>query len=1305
MKTLCGRLVFGLGLFGLVFVLGGLFKPSPPGRPERPNRYSVTGDELKEGGLLERELYWADRVGYPTGKFDPAWVRGAVAQDAAIERAIPAGATPRYSLDSPLALDPSGFTALGPAPEHMTGCVGCFNYSTTQGRVNAIAVDPTTTVNGSIVAYAASVGGGVWKTTNCCSGSTTWSVLTDDPLVSTTSVDTLAIDPNNHNTIYAGTGDLNFGSFSMGSQGILKSTNGGASWTVLGASVFGSPYPEPAGQFPQYQSVGKVRVDPNDSNRVAAGTKTGLYLSYDGGANWTGPCLTNGFSSQRQDITGLELTNVGSGVTRILAAVGPRGFATPVQSDLGNNGANGIYKGTMPVSGCPTDFASIAGNANGFVFGTSVSGSPYSTGANMNAGSGTAFVSTSTGNQLGRVEIAVAPSDPNVLYAQVQSIAFNNNSGCGNTNGCQLGVWASTNGGTSWSFLAGSAGGSLRACGGASSAGDYSQNWYDQAIAVDPNNPDRVFISTFDVWFATRTGTSFNDTTCGYTYSGPAGPVHVDQHAIAFVSGSSSIMLIGNDGGVHGTTSADTATSSVSPSWFNMDSGFNTIEFYSGDISGSFASSGSPQASGGAQDNGSSSVTFGGSPTGPVQWQMGLGGDGFYSRIDPVGTGSSLRIFQGGNSGSLYRCTSNCTSAGASYSSVTGSWTADTRSFIVPYDLFHGGVAGGDDCAAAGVPGGCGHLIVGSTRVWETVAGGNNSMNNSSWYVTNNPSSQNMTKQTLDGRSFINQLKYSPKFQSVAMVGTNDGNAWIGFNLGTGSTSQATWVDVTGSNSVLPNRPILGVALDPSVGAANIPVGYAAMGGFDQNTPATPGHVFQVTCDASCASPTWANKSGNLPNIPVDSIIVNPNVPQQVFAGTDIGLYYTNDVTVASPVWYRFSNGLPSSMIWDMQIDRGSTTLSVWTRGRGAFVWPLPTSLSVSPSASAQALRVDPVPDGTSSDGNGIFEPGETVFIRPSWKNVSVGTIGLTGTASNFTGPAGPVYTLTDSSAAYGLVAPGATNNCGSATGDCYAVGVSSVTGASKSLAPSVARPSTHWDATVTETPSTGEAPKAWTLHIGDSFTDVPRNHVFYQFVERILHSGVTTGCTGTTYCPDDNVFRLQMAAFIARAQAGGDANVPVSGSAQGNPYSCVNGGTSLFTDVSPTDPFCRHVHYIFATGVTTGCVTTPPRQYCPGDDVNRGQMALFIARGVAGSDAAVPVSYGPDPVTGRSYSCNPASPNLHFIDITTSDIFCRHAHYLWAKDVISGFPDNSYQPGGLVTRGAMSKFLANGFNLVLYKP
>ena len=217
-------------------------------------------------------------------------------------------------------------------------------------------------------------------------------------------------------------------------------------------------------------------------------------------------------------------------------------------------------------------------------------------------------MNSTTGDQLGRMDIAVAPSDPNVIYAQAQSIVPNSNSGgsagCGNANGCQIGAWASTDGGATWSFMDGSQGGALKACAtsgpgtSTTAAGDYPQNWYDQGIAVDPNNAGRIFVDTFEVWLATRTGTTWYDTTCGYSGPSPK-PVHVDQHALAFVPGSSSMLLAGNDGGVHGTLNADAAAlNTLRPTWFNADLGFNTIEYHSGDISGNVATSSNPSAAG-----------------------------------------------------------------------------------------------------------------------------------------------------------------------------------------------------------------------------------------------------------------------------------------------------------------------------------------------------------------------------------------------------------------------------------------------------------------------------------------------------------------------------------------------------------------------------------------------------------------------------------------------------------------------------------------------------------------------------------
>ena len=195
-------LALTLGLSGVALAIFAGKDGAVP-RPSEPERYMpVPGGNYRDeaAGLAQLEQYWHDRLTFPTGRFDPAWVRAAAAQHARMTSGVPAGQHLKLNLANPNALSTTNFTALGPQPERMTGCSGCFDYTTTEGRVNAIAVDPTTTVNGSIVAYVGAVGGGVWKTTNCCSASTTWTVVTDDPLISTTAIDTITIDPSNHNT-------------------------------------------------------------------------------------------------------------------------------------------------------------------------------------------------------------------------------------------------------------------------------------------------------------------------------------------------------------------------------------------------------------------------------------------------------------------------------------------------------------------------------------------------------------------------------------------------------------------------------------------------------------------------------------------------------------------------------------------------------------------------------------------------------------------------------------------------------------------------------------------------------------------------------------------------------------------------------------------------------------------------------------------------------------------------------------------------------------------------------------------------
>jgi hypothetical protein len=115
-----------------------------------------------------------------------------------------------------------------------------------------------------------------------------------------------------------------------------------------------------------------------------------------------------------------------------------------------------------------------------------------------------------------------------------------------------------------------------------------------------------------------------------------------------------------------------------------------------------------------------------------------------------------------------------------------------------------------------------------------------------------------------------------------------------------------------------------------------------------------------------------------------------------------------------------------------------------------------------------------------------------------------------------------------DGSADYGSIGAGATVDCYDATGDCLEVSVAGT------------RPAAHWDATFDEVLSSGVT-KTWTLHVGESFPDVPVSHAFYSYVENLFHNAITGGCGGGAYCPGNAVTRGQMAVFLLKAEHGRD--------------------------------------------------------------------------------------------------------------------------------------------------------------------
>jgi len=321
---------------------------------------------------------------------------------------------------------------------------------------------------------------------------------------------------------------------------------------------------------------------------------------------------------------------------------------------------------------------------------------------------------------------------------------------------------------------------------------------------------------------------------------------------------------------------------------------------------------------------------------------------------------------------------------------------------------------------------------------------------------------------------------------------------------------------------------------------------------------------------------------------------------------------------------------------------------------------------------------------GTTSNTNGILEPGETVLFEPAWTNASTGALNRSGTLSSLTGPGGATYSIDDGIAAYGTVNPAATASCAD-TGNCYVLGISDP----------ATRPARHWDVTANETLGSG-ATKAWILHVGRSFADVPTDQWAYPFIESLFHSGITAGCDATNFCPGDNVTRWEMAVFLGAALT--DSAVPATGTVEGmGSYNCTSGGNSLFSDVPPTDPGCAFIHYLAARKITAGCDSS---NFCPGDNVTRWEMAVFLATAMAGP--TVPSSGS---VTGLgSYDCV-AGGNSLFSDVTPTDPGCRFIHFLAAKDVTAGCGGGAYCPADNLARDQMAVFLTSAFSLRLAAP
>lgn len=178
-------------------------------------------------------------------------------------------------------------------------------------------------------------------------------------------------------------------------------------------------------------------------------------------------------------------------------------------------------------------------------------------------------------------------------------------------------------------------------------------------------------------------------------------------------------------------------------------------------------------------------------------------------------------------------------------------------------------------------------------------------------------------------------------------------------------------------------------------------------------------------------------------------------------------------------------------------------------------------------------------------------------------------------------------------------------------------------------------------------------------------FADVAVSNPFSDYIGLLRQNNVTTGCTTSTYCPDDNTTRGQMAVFLVRSVlATDDFAFPL---------------TPFFEDVGLTHPQFRHIQKLRDLGVTSGCSTI---EYCPDLLVTRGQMAVFLVRSRLGIGPADAFAYRSIP---------------YFQDVPASHPFFPYIQKLRELGITTGCGANLYCPDGWTTRGQMAVFLIRG--------
>jgi len=837
------------------------------------------------------------------------------------------------------------------------------SYGLVTGRVSSIAIDPADTTGNHV--FIGTTGGGVWVSQNAASsGNVIFSPLTDasspfDGLrYGSISVGALTVQPGSTGVILAGTGDPNDALDSYYGAGVLRSADGGSTWTAIAFTAdqlytfMGEGFAGFAWSTVNPQLVVAAVAQSYEGTLVSAPYRNksyaGLYYSTDAGATWSLARITDAVGKDVQGPSSAFASPAGNSATSVIWNPIRRLFIAAVRFHGYYQSTDGITWTRLAAQPGTSLTSQMCPNNQGVIGSIAC---PIFRGAlAVNPESGDTFAWT----------VDLYNQDQG-LWQDVCSIS----GGACTSLAVNFGQRLSTSSLETNTYL-GSA--------------TIPNGDYNLALAAVPSAQDTILLAgANDLWRCSLAmGCSWRNTTNAYTcMSARVAPY---QHALAWNTANPQEILIGNDSGLWRSMDAvaeagSVCTSDDSTHFQNLNAGLGSLA----EVESISWSGDSPYTMMvGLGVNGTAGVKSTSELTNT--WPQILGGEGSAVAIDP--NAAANWYVNSGAGVSIYRC----------------SQSADCK----PEDFGSEPVVNNADVAADGYtmtspapfildPLDSSQILIGTCRVWRGPADGTR------WTAAN------AISPFLDGISGQNYCSGDALIRSIAalpiagggeviyagMFGSLNGGAILGGHIlkatfVPGDSAQPEWSDLTfnpvANNQVSFNRYALDISdifIDPHDPSGNTV--YVTVAGIPDLY-----HAICTVYRTTDGGLHWNEINSNIRTSPANSIMVDPQDANTVYVATDAGVFSTRKVSecidARSNCWSVYGAGLPYAPVTKLSAGSESASAAVLvaaTYGRG--VWQIPMWSS---GTELTTVYVDRSSLSFSSQAIGTASPVQTITLK-----------------------------------------------------------------------------------------------------------------------------------------------------------------------------------------------------------------------------------------------------------------------------------------------------------------------------------